>query len=82
MYSSFILLWELKLSSQNKSVLALLIHDIPLRNIVEPLIITCPTEKAIRRHKGKRERKREKWRGSVILLYQFLDYSVDINLQL
>ena len=28
---------QLKLPSQNKPVLALLIHDIPLRNIVEPL---------------------------------------------
>ena len=26
-----------KLPSQNKPVLALLIHDVPLRNIVEPL---------------------------------------------
>ena len=33
----FILLGQLKLSSQNKPVLELLIHDIPLRNIVEPL---------------------------------------------
>ena len=31
---------QLKLPSQHKPVLALLIHDIPLRNIVEPLIKT------------------------------------------
>ena len=32
------MLEQLKLPSQNKPILALLIHDIPLRNIVEPLI--------------------------------------------
>ena len=36
MLRQFILLGQLKL--QNKPVLALLIHDIPLRNIVEPLV--------------------------------------------
>ena len=35
------MLGQLKLPSQNKPVLALLIHDIPLRNIVEPLLIVC-----------------------------------------
>ena len=34
------MLGQLKLTSQNKPVLALLIHDIPLRNIVEPLILS------------------------------------------
>ena len=37
---NFILLGQLKLHSQNKPVLALLIHAIPLRNIVEPLIVS------------------------------------------
>ena len=43
----FIFLGQLKLPSQNKPVLALLIHDILLRNIVEPLDILSRTSTLI-----------------------------------